>query len=419
MLNLAANSTIALDISTLFIVATSVTGLLGLFLFFAWMQDRVRALAWWGSAYLVGGLSVAVWSIEHLISPPLPAGAANALLFISCGMIWNAARLFHGRPVLWGALAAGATAWLIACQFADFVASLSARMVLSSLIVSLYTFLTAAELWRERRKHLLRRWPAIFVPMLHGAVFLIPIPLAGVLPSDGGMVNLASGWIAVFMLETTLYAVGSAFIGLFLANERAVRIHRDAASTDPLTGLLNRRGFSEAATALIARQTRNLEPVSVLMFDLDQFKRINDRFGHAVGDETLRVFAATTNASMRSTDIIGRIGGEEFAAVLPGTLADAVAAAERVRSVFQTAGVMIADCNLVATVSVGAASGAPGASLDNLLASADSALYLAKANGRNRVEGIDEALWGMPVAARASKPTDFVALARALAQPAA
>jgi len=70
------------------------------------MQDRVRALAWWGSAYLVGGFSVAIWSVEGTLSPPLPPGFASALLFVSCGMIWNAARLFHGRPVLWGALVA-------------------------------------------------------------------------------------------------------------------------------------------------------------------------------------------------------------------------------------------------------------------------------------------------------------------------
>src|SRR5438105_9841792 len=150
-----ATSPIVLDISTLFAVATCVAALLGIFLLFAWAQDRVRALAWWGTAYLIGGFSVAAWSIENLISPPLPAGTANALLFIACGMIWNAARLFHGRPVLWGALAAGSATWLFACLFTDFLEWGAARIVLSSMIVSAYTFLTAAELWRERRKHLL------------------------------------------------------------------------------------------------------------------------------------------------------------------------------------------------------------------------------------------------------------------------
>src|SRR4051812_26647361 len=114
---------ISLDITTLFVTATCITALLGVFLLFAYMQDRVRALAWWGAAYLIGGFSVAIWSIEPLISPPLPTGAANALLFISCGMIWNAARLFHGRRVLWGYLILGSVTWLAACMFDGFLHS--------------------------------------------------------------------------------------------------------------------------------------------------------------------------------------------------------------------------------------------------------------------------------------------------------
>src|SRR5262249_13171600 len=204
----------ALDIPTLLAVATCVTALLGVFLLFAWVQDKVRALAWWGCAYLVGGFSVAIWSLEGTLA--LPTGTSNALLFFACGMIWNAARLFHGRPVLWGAMATGATVWLIACLSQDFVDSLSARIMLSSVIIAAYTFLTTAELWQERRKHLIRRWPAIFVPMLHGAVFLMPIPLASVLPDDSGIVSLASGWIAVFALEVMLYIVGAAFMVLVL-----------------------------------------------------------------------------------------------------------------------------------------------------------------------------------------------------------
>jgi len=374
---------LALDFPTLFVIATSVTALLGVFLLFAWVQDRVKALAWWGSAYLVGGFSVSIWSLEGP-GALLPPGTANALLFIACGMIWNAARLFHGRPVLWGALAAGATIWLIACTSQDFLASLSARIILSSLIISSYTFLTAAELWRERRKSR-RSWPAIFVPILHGAVFLAPIPLASVLPDDRGIVSLASGWIAVFALEVMLYIVGTAFIILVLAKERAVRMHKDAAATDELTGLLNRRGFLHGAESMIARAAQNQTPVSVLIFDLDHFKKVNDSFGHAIGDEALRVFGSTAAGTMRASDIIGRLGGEEFAAILPGTLDDAAAAAERVRTAFEAVAATVHGCPLGATVSVGAASGAPGTDIATLLSRADTALYRAKAKGRNCV----------------------------------
>src|SRR5712691_12636286 len=143
MLGPAANPPIALDVTTLFVIATCVTALLGLLLLSAWAQERIRALAWWGTAYLLGGFSVAIWSIESVISPPLPAGAANALLFVACGMIWSAARLFHGRPVLWGAMAAGAVVWLLACLEPHFAQWGMGRIALSSVIVSVYTFLTA------------------------------------------------------------------------------------------------------------------------------------------------------------------------------------------------------------------------------------------------------------------------------------
>jgi diguanylate cyclase (GGDEF)-like protein len=386
----AASSALALDMWTLLVVAICVTALLGLFLLFAWMQERVRALAWWGAAYLIGGLSVALWSVENLISPPLPPGTANALLFVSCGMIWSAARLFHGRPILWGSMALGATIWLVSCMSSDFVGSAAARITLSSLIVSGYTFMTALELWRERRKHLLRRWLAIFVPILHGAVFLMPIPLASVLPADGGVLNLASGWVAVFVLETMLYLIGTAFIMLLITKERMVRIHKAAALTDTMTGLFNRRGFVEAAHQLIARQAKRGEPVSVLMFDLDHFKSINDSFGHAVGDDALRLFASIIGTTMRANDVIARFGGEEFVAMLPGTMTEAVGAAERVRLAFEAAALEMEEGRLGATVSIGVASGQPGADIDTLIGNADAALYRAKLSGRNRVEQADE-----------------------------
>jgi diguanylate cyclase (GGDEF)-like protein len=391
---------IALDLTTLFVVAACVTGLLGVLLLFVWMQDRVRALAWWGTAYLVGGVSIILWGAESYISPPVPAGMANALLFVACGMIWNAARLFQGRQVLWGWMVAGAAVWFVACLIPDFVESTMARIALSSIIVSVYTFLTARELWRERRRTLLRRWPAIIVPLLHGMVFLCPIPLASILPTENGMVVLTTGWVAVFMLEITLYVVGTAFILLVLSKERAVRVHRDAASTDELTGILNRRGFVAAARKLIERSEKKGESVSVLVFDLDRFKSVNDQFGHTTGDETLRIFASVATTSLRASDIVGRLGGEEFVAILPAPADIAVIAAQRVRGSFEILGGVVNGHPVNATVSIGAASGEPGADIMALIEAADKALYEAKKNGRNQVALSAE----FPAAARSSRP---------------
>jgi diguanylate cyclase (GGDEF)-like protein len=402
MLLPAATLPIILDVTTLYVVATCVTGLLGMLLLFAFAKNRTPALAWWGAAYLIGGLSVAGWSLEGLVSPPMPVGIANALLFIACGTMWNAARVFHGRPVLMSALIGGAAIWLFGCTFTDFAQWPAARVVLSATIVAGYAFVTAAELWRERRKTLRRRWPAIFVPMLHAPVFLFPIPLASMLPADHGTLTLSSGWIALFVLEMMLYAVGTAFIVLVLTAESSMRIHKTAALTDELTGLLNRRGVLQAAEALITQQAQRGEAVSALMFDLDHFKSVNDRFGHAIGDQALHLFAVIASASTRTTDIVGRFGGEEFVALLPGTIADAKVVAERVRKAFATAGGTVAGCDLNATVSIGAASGRPGTDIVALLAAADAALYRAKSKGRNRVEAAPEP--EMPVLYATTRP---------------
>jgi diguanylate cyclase (GGDEF)-like protein len=394
MLARIAEASISLDIGTLFVIATCVTSLLGVFLLFAFMQERIHALAWWGVAYLIGGLSAAIWRLGDQISPPLPASTADVLLFVAVGMIWSAARLFHGRPILWGAMFLGAGVWLVACVSPAFADSAAARVIVSSLIVAAYTFLTAAELGRERRQSLIRRWPAIFVPMLHGAIFLSPMALASLSLDFGGMHSLATGWVAVFAIEIVLYVVGAAFIVLVLAKDRTVRRYKTAAATDPLTGLLNRRGFFEAAGAVMAGNSALMQPVSVLVFDLDHFKSLNDSFGHNTGDAMLQLFANVARKSMRAGDVIGRLGGEEFVAIVSGTLADAAIAAERVRSAFAAATLARDGPQVPATVSVGAACGSPNAAIEMLIARADAALYCAKAKGRNRVEMADEAVAG-------------------------
>ncbi|MCX7311445.1 MAG: GGDEF domain-containing protein [Hyphomicrobiales bacterium] len=382
-----------LDQATLVTVASAITGLLGIFMLMLWVQERgIRALAWWGGAYLMGATAVTLWGAQGaavLVSPEIP----NAFLFVSCGMIWSGARLFHGRPVLPGALFAGATAWVAVMQSPDFAQSGHARLIVSAVLIAFYAFLTAFELRRERRRtvgqkqgtaatELVARLLRIGVPMLHSAVFLAPVGLILLAP----MAVSADGLFALFAFETILYVVGTAFIVLVVANERVTHVHKTAAMTDLLTGLFNRRAFLDAANRIIESRGRKSLPVSVLLFDLDKFKLINDRFGHAVGDDALKVFAATAAGNLRSTDVIGRIGGEEFACIIPGAAQDAALVAERLRAAFEADGVVIAGHELHATVSIGVAVAIPPVAIDPLLARADAALYLAKNNGRNRVE---------------------------------
>jgi diguanylate cyclase (GGDEF)-like protein len=375
----------SLDVGTLFFIAICVTILLGLFLLHAWLQEGNRALAWWSLAYLIGGASGVLWRFGDAVPSVLPAGTSTVLLFIAVGMTWSGARSLHGRPVRWSVMAFGAAFWMVASFFPAFAESAASRIVVSAIIVAGYTFLTAAELRRERRKSLIRRWPAIFVPMLHGAIFLFPVGLATLCCTGEGGQGLARGWIVVFAIEIVLYVVGTAFIVLILAKDRTVNRYKLAAATDPLTGLLNRRGFFEAAGSLIAISRRNrMAPVSVLVFD--HFKAINDRSGHATGDAMLQLFAKVARETLRTTDIIGRLGGEEFVALLPSAAAEAAIAAERVRAAFAVASIVRNGRCIAATVSIGVASALPATAIDLLITRADDVLYRAKKNGRNRVE---------------------------------
>jgi diguanylate cyclase (GGDEF)-like protein len=159
-----------------------------------------------------------------------------------------------------------------------------------------------------------------------------------------------------------------------------------------LTDLLNRRGFFEAAGEMMESNKPTMQPVSILVFDLDHFKSVNDRYGHHVGDSMLGLFASVVRKTMRANDIIGRLGGEEFVALVSGTLTEANVAAERVRKAFMAASAAPGGPQIAATVSAGVACGSPFAEIDTLIARADAALYRAKANGRDRVEVAEEAV---------------------------
>lgn len=377
-----------LDIPTLFLVSTCITALLGVFLFVLWFQDRsVRALGYWASAYLIGGFAVALWIVSPDVLPAAGADLASALLFTCCGLIWSGARKFHGREASVGGAIAGAVVWLVATRIQELMQWDSARVVISSLIITAYAVLTAVELRRERRKprgDRAGRVRTLLIPVLHGVIFLSPILTTTLFSSTAPIA--ASGWFPLFALLTLLYVVGTAFIVVVMAKEHSALVHKTAAMTDHLTGLFNRRGFLEAAEKLVATQRRLGQPLTVMMFDLDHFKSINDRFGHEIGDEALKAFAATASTNMRLHDIVGRLGGEEFAAILPGGADTALMVGERVRAAFEARGVEISGHAMNATVSIGIAESlADAAHIASLLSRADRALYAAKKGGRNRI----------------------------------
>jgi diguanylate cyclase (GGDEF)-like protein len=172
-----------------------------------------------------------------------------------------------------------------------------------------------------------------------------------------------------------------------LDNARLHRLVERQAMVDSLTGLANRRSLEETLRGELARAARFGDSVSVVFADLDKFKAVNDRFGHAAGDEVLKAFAGALRATVRESDVAGRWGGEEFALVLSGTDAEGGARfAERARSMIENTGVEMPDGTVIhVTASFGVASFPESRDLHDVLAAADAALYEAKREGRNRV----------------------------------
>jgi len=159
------------------------------------------------------------------------------------------------------------------------------------------------------------------------------------------------------------------------------------ASTDPLTGLLNRRRFLELAVAEHLRAGRHQRPLSLVLIDLDHFKRVNDQHGHRMGDAVLRTAAAILSGAIRGSDLAARFGGEELVLLLPETdLNGAAGMAERLRQGFAAAITSLDGTDVRVTASLGVAAWrGPGESLDTLIHRADQALYAAKHAGRDKV----------------------------------
>jgi diguanylate cyclase (GGDEF)-like protein len=373
---------VLLDLHTILAVALVLAVGLGALLLSVWRRDRsVRAFAWWGAAYVIGGSAVSIWIAGGDSLQPFFLHAPAVLMFTGCGAAWNGARVFRGRDFSPLGLYAGALCWAIVCGRSQDGIPPSVLMGLGCLIVSIYIFLTALEFRRDRRKK--KAWYGMHVvPLLHGSVFLLPTFLVLSSPTF----SYSSTWFSAFSLQALLYGVAAAFFVIILIKDHALDQQKAAALTDPLTGLLNRRGFQEASDRLIGKAAQKGEWVCVLAFDLDHFKGINDRFGHAAGDLALCLFASVAQANIRATDVLGRMGGEEFVAILPNDIPAALIVAERIRTAFAAAGVEVCGHHMAATVSIGAAAAGDQANLQSLIERADAALYEAKRNGRNRVE---------------------------------
>ena len=372
--------------TVLFVVCIVVAGLLAV----TWRQNQnVPAFGAWTISFALCAAASAFLLFRESLPGFLAVDAASALRFLAFGIALQAARHFTGRKVNWTIALAPGFLWFATAALFGFGGDLRTRVLIASPLVVAYAFALAHDLWlASPRARWIARLAAV-VLVIHGATFaarfVFVLFFADALSTTGA--GPGGPFHPIAILEAIVIMVALAFLLLTAAKDEIGLQHRDAALMDSLTGVPNRRAFEAEAKRILLRAARDRTFTALLLLDLDRFKSINDTWGHAVGDLALVSFAKTVAEQLRGGDVLGRLGGEEFAVALVGNRMDQAAIlAERVRRAVAAVPIPVAQTSISMTVSIGVAAVRGAVALDALLAQADAALYRAKAGGRNRVE---------------------------------
>ncbi|MGB8743027.1 MAG: hypothetical protein WCD52_23115 [Xanthobacteraceae bacterium] len=219
------------------------------------MQNTsIHAVAWWGFADFLRAGSIALFGTYGIAPDLISIDLANVLLFTAFADL-TGARVFDHRRPLPILMFAGAALWLVVGRLPSVASSWEMRALLSSSIVTAYTWAAAYEFWRGRSEPLVSRWPAIFMLFGHGALYLLRTPFGAMLsasPASNGAYE--SVWLTVLSFEALLFTISIAFILLAMAKERTEYLHKTAALVDPLTGISNRRAFLQDSELQLKRQ---------------------------------------------------------------------------------------------------------------------------------------------------------------------
>ena len=367
----------------------------GIWLLGSWVFGDVRRAALHWSAF--AGLSTLSFLalIAALHQPvPLPAEYLRALgnLFGVAAMLalHRGVRLFIDAPLPNRAHALAFVIVLVVSWLGLTPARAALRISANSAVLALVALAIAADLYRYGRD---------VVRQPHMWLLAVPLVAAAVGFAQRGVRALWGGeWIATEMVtDSTVNVVSAIFymvvaltfhatlLGLVIG--RILIDLRYRSRHDALTGLLNRRAMEETLLVQMQRSRRTGEPFTVLMIDLDHFKTVNDRHGHAAGDRALKHTAAALKAELREVDAVGRFGGEEFLILMPGaTVETALPVAERLRQALVIDAAAVDGAPLLLSASIGIAQWRePAEEPSRLLMRADAALYDAKQRGRDRV----------------------------------
>ena len=382
---------------TLVIVSAILAALITTVLYAVWYFNKnIPGLGLWTLSFLVASVACTSLVARNVLPEVLSVALAQGCMALVAYICLLGGRAYMGRPP-WrhhGYAAAIILALLLlSAYFTAVQPRPGVRFVLAGLFVGPCFLLTAHTLARGGFSHAPVRYLVAAAMGAHGLfallrpfLFKLAMPFEGQTPGN----HLLELVPQIVMLEGTLALVLIGFGALMLAHEYTTRELRHLAEVDALTGVFNRRAFLTLLDKAISGAQRTQTPLPVLVIDLDHFKKVNDTWGHRSGDDVLRHFVLLASRCLRKENVMGRLGGEEFAIFLPhADAAGATAVAERLRALVETQPVEPATGagrDIRITVSIGVALCAGGHSSEAVLQRADEAMYLAKQRGRNRVE---------------------------------
>ena len=364
------------------------------FLFFGvqlagWSVRRSdSALALWAISNLVGGIGALLIAMRGRLADFTTMAVANALIVASLCVVWAGMRRFAGQPVPHALVFGLPLLALVLLGIVPGIAdSYSLRTVVTSGLLSAVNLAIAVDLQRSQRLESLRaRTFLVWVFALTAAFYGWRAWASRHLAADSNLL-VPDTIVGLTLLIGNLKLVAWNLGALLMANERMQVRLMYAATYDALTNVLNRAGFRDLGARQLQRSMNGGRPISVLLMDLDRFKSVNDRYGHDAGDSALCAFAESARLSLRPSDLLARLGGEEFCALLPDADADTARdVAERLRANFAALEIASGNERIRGTVSIGVAQiEAPDEAIHAALSRADVALYRAKADGRDRV----------------------------------
>lgn len=381
-----------LDLRTVAMVCAIITLLLAALIRLA--RDRYPAkwrpsLEHWNRALFVLPVGWTLLCFREQLPPTLGVAAANLLLFYGFGELALATARFAGwrgpQRLTWLLVGVGV---LASFTYTYVVDSYVMRILLGSPVIALLFWQIARPLMPSFQNDGALSHRITATVFLAGAALMVVRLFWEAIPTlRGSGVFEFTPMQAVVLTYLPIAPLIATYGFLLMCNDRMNEELEQLATIDPLTGAWNRRAFLEQCERALSLDRRNRRPSALLLADADHFKRVNDTYGHEAGDAVLRELVRRMNDILRSEDIVGRLGGEEFVALLPGTDEEgATQVAERIRAAIEGENFLCRGEEIPITISIGVAEREPGeADIEALTKRGDTAMYAAKRAGRNRV----------------------------------